>query len=242
MVAGKDRFGKRIGFMQGRLSPLVNGKIQAFPREHWREEFKIAARLGFELMEWTLDQEGLLENPLMTAAGRKEISRLSAVYGVAVSSLTGDCFMQAPFYKAEGRAREDLLDTLERVLESCAALAIRLVVLPLVDNGRLENPRQEESLLQGCERVRRWLQAEGLSLIFESDFPPDRLAAFMQNLPAESFGVNYDIGNSAALGFRPLEEIAAYGARVLGVHVKDRLLGELRCPWEKGMPIFRRLC
>jgi hexulose-6-phosphate isomerase len=24
-------FGQRIGFMQGRLSPLIDGKIQAFP-------------------------------------------------------------------------------------------------------------------------------------------------------------------------------------------------------------------
>ena len=45
----------RIGFMQGRLSPQVGDRIQAFPRDHWREEFPIAERLGFPLMEWTLD-------------------------------------------------------------------------------------------------------------------------------------------------------------------------------------------
>ena len=30
--------GARIGFMQGRLSPQVDGKIQAFPWVHWRDE------------------------------------------------------------------------------------------------------------------------------------------------------------------------------------------------------------
>ena len=32
----------KIGFMQGRLSSKVNGKIQAFPWESWKEEFEIA--------------------------------------------------------------------------------------------------------------------------------------------------------------------------------------------------------
>ena len=39
------------------------------------------------------------------------------------------------------------------------------------------------------------------------------------------FGINYDIGNSASLGYNPCEELAAYGARIINVHVKDRLLG-----------------
>ena len=43
--------------------------------------------------------------------------------------------------------------------------------------------------------------------------------------PEEHFGINYDIGNSAALGFNPSDEFAAYGCRVINVHVKDRILG-----------------
>ena len=58
-----------IGFMQGRLSPLVNGKIQAFPWNSWEEEFKIASENNFKIMEWTLDQERLYENPLMCKNG-----------------------------------------------------------------------------------------------------------------------------------------------------------------------------
>ena len=64
----------RVGFMQGRLSPQLADKIQAFPKAHWREEFAIAERLGFPLMEWTLDYEAVAENPLLTQAGRGEIA------------------------------------------------------------------------------------------------------------------------------------------------------------------------
>lgn len=45
--------------MQGRLSPLVNGCIQAFPWSCWRDEFPLAQQHGFRLLEWTLDQDRL---------------------------------------------------------------------------------------------------------------------------------------------------------------------------------------
>ena len=96
-----------IGFMQGRMSPQVDGKIQAFPWVHWRDEFSLARQHKFSLMEWTLDQERLYENPLMTKDGRREIRVLGERYGVRIDSLTGDCFMQEPFFKQSGQARID---------------------------------------------------------------------------------------------------------------------------------------
>ena len=45
----------QIGFMQGRLSEVVDGKIQAFPWRGWQEEFRQARKIGIGLMEWTLD-------------------------------------------------------------------------------------------------------------------------------------------------------------------------------------------
>src|SRR2546422_1042148 len=120
--------------MQGRLSPPVDGRIQAFPREHWRREFELAGRHGFRLMEWTLDQDGLEQNPLMRPEGREEIRRLSARHGLTVASLTGDCFMQAPFWRAAGAERDKRLGMLFAVTEACSDLGIGLIVVPLVDN------------------------------------------------------------------------------------------------------------
>ena len=52
---------ERIGFMQGRLSAMVDGKIQAFPWNEWREEFPRAQALGLTRIEWTIDQDRLRE-------------------------------------------------------------------------------------------------------------------------------------------------------------------------------------
>ena len=53
----------KIGFMQGRLSEVINNRIQSFPKETWQDEFLIAERCDFKLVEWTLDQEDLYKNP-----------------------------------------------------------------------------------------------------------------------------------------------------------------------------------
>jgi len=50
------------------------------------------------------------------------------------------------------------------------------------------------------------------------------LKTFISNFQSENFGINYDMGNSASLGFDPVEEFNAYGRYILNVHVKDRML------------------
>jgi L-ribulose-5-phosphate 3-epimerase len=225
---------ERIGFMQGRLSAMVDGKIQAFPWNEWREEFPRAHALGLTRIEWTIDQERLSENPLNTAAGQQDIVELSRRHALKVASLTGDCFMQAPFWKADGEAQKSLVADLDLVLASCATLGIEFAVIPLVDNGRIENATQAETLLRVLLDRASALSKQGVKIVFESDLPPAPLAEFIDAFPREVFGINYDSGNSAALGYDSAEETAAYAPRILNVHVKDRLLGGTTVPLGTG--------
>jgi hexulose-6-phosphate isomerase len=231
----------RIGFMQGRLSPLVDGKIQAFPASCWQAEFETAKRSGFSLMEWTLDQEGLYQNPLLTTSGQTEIRELRQTHGIEISSLTGDCFMQSPFWKAQKTAREGLLQDLRAVARACSAVGIRMMVVPLVDNGRIESREQEDLLVDMLQKESAFLAALDVKVVFESDFGPDELARFIARLDPARFGINYDIGNSAGLGMDPAAEISAYGERILNVHIKDRMLGGTTVPLGTGNAQFEQV-
>lgn len=224
--------------MQGRLSPQVNGEIQAFPADCWRAEFESGHRNGFALMEWTLDQDALYSNPLLTAEGQHEIRQLCAQFDFSVLSLTGDCFMQSPFWKASGAAVESLLQDFRAVVRACSGVGIKMMVVPLVDNGRIENTAQEDFLVAALESELSLLATQNVKIAFESDFAPSELARFINRLDTQWFGVNYDIGNSASQGFRPSEEISAYGHRIMNVHVKDRQLGGTTVPLGAGNAQF----
>lgn len=211
--------------MQGRLSPLVDGRIQAFPWDCWQAEFSMAAAHGFGLMEWTLDQDLLYSNPLLTEAGRAEITALRAQYAICIGSLTGDCFMQSPFWKAEGAQAEQLQEDFRAVVRACSAVGIVMMVLPLVDNGSLTTRAHEDQLVSVLQAHAPLMTKLGVRTVFESDYKPAELSRFIDRLDPALFGVNYDIGNSASLGMFPADEIAAYGHRILNVHIKDRVLG-----------------
>jgi len=215
----------RFGFMQGRLSPLVDGRIQAFPWTSWKDEFQLAEQIDFRLMEWTLDQARLYENPLMIETGQVEIRELCQRHNIGIPSITGDCFMQAPLWKAVGNERDALERDFVEIAVGCATIGISMIVVPLVDNGQLENIEQENTLVAFMQNQTQFLSKKKLQVVFESDFAPTDLTRFIERLDPALFGINYDIGNSAALGFNPFEEFAAYGHRIINVHIKDRILG-----------------
>lgn len=228
----------RIGFMQGRLCERVDNKIQAFPWRDWENEFPAAAAIDLHIMEWTLDQDRLYENPLMTPDGQAHIRALCREYDISILSLTGDCFMQAPYWKVDGQVRTYLQADFLAIARACAEVGIRIMVVPLVDNGRLDTAEQENVLVEFLLEQQPLLADKNLQVIFESDYPPAELSRFIARLPPERFGINYDIGNSAALGFNPVDEFAAYGERVVNVHVKDRTLGGTTVPLRTGNADF----
>ncbi|MBR0930715.1 sugar phosphate isomerase/epimerase [Bradyrhizobium diazoefficiens] len=220
--------------MQGRLSALVDGKIQAFPWNEWREEFPRAKALGLTRMEWTIDQERLRENPLTTEPGQQEILTLSRENGVRIPSLTGDCFMQAPFWKVDAVVRDALVADLDLLIAACSRIGIEFVVIPLVDNGKIERESESDTLKRVLLARQESLTRQNVKIVFESDLPPRELATFMNAFPPAVFGINYDSGNSASLGYDSDEEIAAYAARILNVHIKDRVRGGTTVPLGTG--------
>lgn len=230
----------QIGFMQGRMSPLVDGKIQCFPTDHWEQEFLFAERAGFSLMEWTIDADGFYENPLISMSGRQAINELSTKHGVRIESVTGDCLMQSPFFKKSGAAREESESMLLSLIDASGLLGCQHIVFPLVDEGSIKSEEQEESLIDALTECSYTLRKNNVSIVFESDYAPKRLKAFIDKLPRDCFGINLDIGNSAALGFLIEDEIASYGARIKGVHIKDRIFGGGTVPLGEGDADIRK--
>lgn len=231
----------KIGFMQGRLSPQIDGKIQAFPWPYWQNEFPLAESIGLSLMEWTLDQERIFENPLMTEAGRAEIKKMSVGHGLQVVSLTGDCFMQAPFWKMQGAEQQELIEIFRKIIFACADIGIRFIVVPLVDNGAIQTPEQQDILIRGLLDLVPLLKEKNIAVVFESDFAPAQVLEFIDLLPKEYFGINFDMGNSASLGWNPGEEIPLLAPRIMNVHVKDRVLGGTTVPLGTGNVDFSRV-
>tara|TARA_Y100000816_G_scaffold61671_1_gene40675 strand:+ start:36 stop:872 length:837 start_codon:yes stop_codon:yes gene_type:complete len=213
---------KKLGIMQGRLSPIYNNKIQSFPTHHWFKEFKKIKELNLRLMEWTLDHNKILKNPINTNIGIKKIIQLKKKYRIKIESLTGDCFMQKPFWKEKGYKKENLINILKLIINNSSKVGIKKIILPLVDNGSINNNLHYKVLVFSLRKIIPLLKKNNQQILFELNFNPKKALKFIKKFDKKYFGINYDIGNSSSLGFRPEDEIKTYGHYIKNVHIKDR--------------------
>ncbi len=68
------------------------------------------------------------------------------------------------------------------------------------------------------------LEKHQINLSLETDLNPDDFSALLKTIDSDRVTVNYDIGNSASLGYDPVEELEAYGKKITDIHIKDRQL------------------
>ena len=120
-------------------------------------------------------------------------------------------------------------------------LGVSRVVLPFVDASRIDSEAELGDVVAVLESVLPAAVATGVELHLETSLSPSRFADMLARLPHPMVKVNYDSGNSSSLGYHPMEEFAAYGARVGSVHIKDRVLGGGTVPLGSGDADFRAL-
>jgi L-ribulose-5-phosphate 3-epimerase len=231
----------RIGIMEGRLFPPEAGRFQSFPREHWSDEFDLAAKAGLDCIEWIYDMYGADVNPLATDAGIERMKSLSKQYGVQVVSLCADYFMDKPLVRASAAEMTERMATLEWLMSRCQLLGMNRIVIPFVDASRIDTVEEFESVCAVLTSLLLAAGETGIELHLETSLPPKRFAELLARLPHPILKANYDSGNSSALGFKPQDEFAAYGRRVGSVHIKDRLLGGGTVPLGKGDADFPAL-
>jgi L-ribulose-5-phosphate 3-epimerase len=223
-----------LGIMQGRLSPPVNGKIQAFPWETWEEEFRLAAEVGLTAIDWIVESERLEENPLLTPAGRRRAKELVTNTGVAIGAVCADYFMECPFIRCTPEEQRERLRVLDGLLEDMNAMGIEYLEIPCVDNSSIDTQEELDQLVDVFAAKLNRAHELGVTIAFETSLSAETFCSLLDRLGHVAARANYDTGNSASLGYNPREELAAYGERVVTLHVKDRVLGGTTVPLGQG--------
>lgn len=225
---------KRIGIMQGRLVPPIGDRIQAFPAEHWRNEFSAAHEAGLDSIEWIYDVDCDEVNPIANDAGIAEMRVRSGKHQIEVVSLCADYFMAEPLLKGTVAERAARVVKLGWLFDRCEKAGIERIILPFVDNSKLETDSDLDELVALLRRLAPRATKAGLEIHLETSLAPARFALLLEKTGEPSVKVNYDSGNSASFGFRAEEEFAAYGAAIGSVHIKDRLLRGGSVPLGQG--------
>jgi hexulose-6-phosphate isomerase len=222
-----------IGIMQGRLSPRIDGKIQAYPASTWQKEFEIAQEIGYAAIEWIVEKP-VETNALMTDSGKGEIKKVIASTGVRIDYVCADIFMQQPLVRMTEETKSQNKDYLLEILKNAKEVGAIGVEIPFVDNSSIKNDKEKQEFIDAMQDAFKLAKDLDLKISLETDLSPIAFKELLEQIDLDFVQANYDIGNSASLGFDPKEELNAYGQRILNVHVKDRKLGGTTVPLGTG--------
>ena len=218
-----------IGFMQGRSGPKYKGHYQAHPVDNWAHEFFFASQNDFSSIEFIVDLDDYNLNPLFSDTGVNILNNIIDETGVSVRSICADCFMDLPLHSDDSKNKRLANELLSDLLEAAKKINVEVIVIPCVDRSALSSSREKDVLVSELINRTEELKKLNISLSLETDLPADEFGQLMQRLP-NVIGVNYDIGNSASLGYNLLDEFNSYGNRINDIHIKDRLID--------GGPVF----
>ena len=211
--------------MQGRLLNKYQGRYQAHPLGYWKDEFKSAQEIGLDCIEFIFDYNDSEKNPLLTKDGLDQISLISENTGVDVLTICADYFMEAPLHSSDLSISEQSYKILIRLLNSAYQLGVTDIVLPCVDQSSLNCKQAIDRFVEKLYPVVEIAEKNKINVSLETDLAPEDFGALLDRFDSSRVTVNYDIGNSASLGFNPVEELDIYGERITDIHIKDRILG-----------------
>jgi hexulose-6-phosphate isomerase len=224
---------KQIGIMQGRLSPRIDGKIQAYPEKSWQNEFHLAKEIGYSAIEWIVE-EPLEKNALMSELGRDSINQLISETGVKIEFVCADIFMQQPFVRVSNSTVEENKRYLNQILINAKKIGAIGVEIPFVDSSSIKNGVDYSELISRLQKGFELAEEIGIGISLETDLDANAFKELLERINLEHVKANYDIGNSASLGYDPMEELNSYGHKIWNVHVKDRKLKGTTVPLGSG--------
>lgn len=199
----------KFGFIQGRLSEPVDGKIQEFPKD-WKQEYKTATHMGLNYIEWIVTQKTAQTNQIYGFEKRPD--------GPKILSLCADNIVKSTIFD-EG-ALETELDT---IISTANALNIPYVTIPFLEQSSLKGRNWREIL----NRMYKNSIYSKFMFTFELDLNLEELEKFVPICRRELGYVNlvYDTGNTQTMISDHTAYIEEFNRFFSHVHLKDRISG-----------------
>ena len=220
----------KIGIMQGRLSDPVNNEIQSFPHDTWESEFEKAHNSGYQVLEWIFDD---LENPILKDSEIHKIKLLSSKFNIEVNSICADYFMKEKLFDVNDTQLEENFSILKNLISQCSKMGIKILEIPLVDSSSIKNIDARNEFIQNFTHFLSDIDSK-IILNLETDLPPFEFKILLDQFKDFQVFANYDIGNSASLGYSMDDEISILKSQIKNIHVKDRIFQGQTVPLGTG--------
>ena len=212
----ESKQGNTIGIVQGRLSTPINGMIQAFPKDTWRDEFRIVSEIGFDALELIFDGP---ENPLLHKESAQEIQAVAKNSNIILSSVSTDYTM---FYPLFGETQKESLEVILILIRRCKEIGIPRVGISFEDNSSILTETHRNEAIVNMKECMALAEELDMIITIETSLHGVNLKKFIASVGSQNLKVNFDTGNSCAYGEDVAKELLFLDKLIDGIHIKDR--------------------
>lgn len=212
----------------------------------WEERLTAAGQAGYDFVEISIDESderlGRLDWP---ASERRQLRRSIANSGVKIMTMCLSGHRKYPLGSHDPKLRQQGQDILRKAIEFAGDVGLRVVQVMAYDVFYETSDRETQSnFMEGLALGTRWAGQCGVMLGLENLDTPfvdsiRKALSVTDKIDSPWLHLYPDIGNLAAAGYCPADELSLAKGQLLGVHVKDALPRIIRgVPFGEGIVPF----
>ncbi|MGZ9223853.1 MAG: L-ribulose-5-phosphate 3-epimerase [Anaerolineales bacterium] len=213
----------------------------------WEERLVTAGQAGYDFLEISIDESderlGRLDWP---ASERAELRRSIANSGVKIMTMCLSGHRKYPLGSHTPEIRQQGQAILHKAIEFAGDIGLRVVQVMAYDVFyETSDEETRVNFLEGLERGTRWAAQSGVMLGLENLDTPfvDSLSkglTIIREIDSPWLRLYPDMGNLAAAGYHPPDEVLLAKGQLLGIHIKDALPKIIRgVPFGAGIVPFK---
>lgn len=192
----------KIGIVQGRLLPPVDGHIQEFSKD-WKQEFENLGEVGINHVEWIITKKSFENNSFFT----------ENLAGLPISSVCCDHIIDEKIVDFDF-----LCETLMPVCNAAERNGKIAIGIPLLEGSNMDSDTKREEFIDSIGIISDLFPE--LNFFFETELSPKKTLEIIESRP--NFFVTYDTGNVTSYLQEHEEYITTLKDKIVNVHLKDR--------------------
>ena len=149
---------------------------------------------------------------------------------------------------AEAEIRESGVEVLLHLIDRCADVGMRNILVAFFGAGEIKEAKQEDYVVAAMERCAPKAQERDINLALETTLPAERFRSLLERINHPFVRIYYDLANPVMWEENPAEGLGILADFVVQLHVKDRgedgsnvMLGEGKVSYPAVVQTIRKI-
>ena len=205
-----------FGIVQGRLTAPPGNELQWFPQEKWQKEFELATKIGMQYIEFIVERQHNIDNPIWREDGVENIKKLAKKNKLLLHALCNDYVIDNCLIKGKKVVEQTLA-----LVSKGKELGIQKLIIPLFENSEL-NHNNYKDYKDVIIEISDAAKDSNILICVETILNGEQLLEIFDYYDHSNISCVFDTGNRIAFKHDIYSDIILLDHHIKHVHIKDK--------------------